>query len=472
MRFRHTIYLPTAVFISYFVLWPPGVRLLRPDSPQYIDFDPIRSAGYPLFLDLVTCVMGSIDYVPYVQLVLYAAAALFLAREVLQSTRLLVVALPFHIMLLLNPRINSLIFQVITEPLFVCLLMFSLGAILRIARLPSLRWMAVLSALVGVAATLRPSAASLLPILPIVWVLFWPKLAGRRVVAAIVLVLPAALAMTAETLRYHSVHGAERLSLIGIHAFAKAGMINSTQVWSEADLADLSNGERQLFDSLGEDLQPMRDIIWLAEPLGLRRHIASSYETYLEYFYRPDLRDQLVAEHGGDQFAVGASFRKIGFRRLSAELPEYIRLTALHYAGLWSGFYLRTPRGARINREFLRESRPLPFEDELSRVLFLREPNVLAIPMNIGIPATGMITALAIIWFLVLWVRGRSPGQWLLVATLASMIIHGNFLLTAMFGIANPRYTVAMWPAALLALTLLLMHGTGVFRERRDSRRA
>ncbi|MFN3233689.1 MAG: hypothetical protein ACE363_16235 [Alphaproteobacteria bacterium] len=464
--YRWLIVVPTIAFLAYGFTNPASVELFRPDSPQYVNFDPVRSAGYPVFLDLGVALMGSLELVPYLQLVLFALAALYLSREIQLSTGSTLLATGLGLAFLIHPRIYGLTFQIITEPVFIATLMVALGLLMRLLRLPNLWAFAAFSAVVGIAATIKPAALSFFPILILVWLLSWVALERRRIAALAIVVLPALLTLLAERAFYQSVHGPERMSLTGVHAFAKAGMVNTDHQWSEQDLERLTPTERALFDSLGADLQPMRDLIWSTDHFGLKRNLTSSYEIFLQYFYRPDLRERLIEEKQGDLVAVYDSLGRIGLQRLERSVLGYVRLTLVNYRALWSGMVLQTPWGHRAKVQFLAESRPIPFDGTVRGVDFVRPANLMAIPVSLAIPAIGVATLIAIAFAVFQWMRHRKLHYALAVSALVGALIHLNFGVTAAFGVSNARYTVAMWPAAIVSMTFLLMYMWDIFRKR------
>ena len=54
---------------------------------EYSSFNAFRSAGYPVFIDVVRFAFGTVDAIPRVQLVLYAGATGFLSWSIFHVFR-------------------------------------------------------------------------------------------------------------------------------------------------------------------------------------------------------------------------------------------------------------------------------------------------------------------------------------------------------------------------------------------------
>src|SRR5437764_1242128 len=128
------------------------VAAMTPDSDSYLNFYPVRSAGYPAFLK-VFGVQGAV----LVQPALFALALGFFAIETLRLTSSLVVPITLCALMVLNPEINKLHLMIMTESIFLTLLVVFLAGLVRLARRPDLSAAALISIAAGLAATVRPT---------------------------------------------------------------------------------------------------------------------------------------------------------------------------------------------------------------------------------------------------------------------------------------------------------------------------
>ena len=215
-----------AILISAYViiLWvrQPMAPLLSPDSGSYLQFSPLRSLGYPLFLRLT----GSEHLIP-AQLLLYGAALAFLGRMIL-ATAGGPPAVTIVLTLMINPELNKYHYQMLTESAFLSLEICFLAAVIGYVSRPSLNWLVLASVLAGVELSIRPTGAALPPVL--VLMVLWKRQTLRS--GALPLMLAAAvlpfLAVTgAERLAWYAWHGNAATSLAGRHFYAKAGMIEA-----------------------------------------------------------------------------------------------------------------------------------------------------------------------------------------------------------------------------------------------------
>jgi ABC-type multidrug transport system fused ATPase/permease subunit len=163
--------------------------VLAGKTPSYLNWSIVRAPGYPLFLSIVRAVDPELAHLPYVQMALLIASAAFLAQA---AARL---GGPWWIWLLMgagilgNPFIWRYSWEVLTESLFITLVMFFLGCIavaLR-ARPARLRWLFGASVALGAAILVRPVGYALVGVAPVIGLLWH----GRRWAAVCAATLPA-----------------------------------------------------------------------------------------------------------------------------------------------------------------------------------------------------------------------------------------------------------------------------------------
>ncbi|MYD88331.1 MAG: hypothetical protein F4Y14_20505, partial [Acidobacteria bacterium] len=198
-----------ALAVAYVaVLWtnPFGTDLYTPDSRGYIEFDPHRTAGYPLLLDSVTGLFGTLGAVPGVQLLLAAAGFAFLGWSIQHAFGAPRLALAVALSLFGNPEIAKFHGAIMTESVFVSLLCVMLGTMALLIATPGVR-PAFLSALTcGVAVAVRPAGISLLPIWPLLLWFLWGPCAGRRVRLALAVAAPLLLCGAVEGIAWRAEH--------------------------------------------------------------------------------------------------------------------------------------------------------------------------------------------------------------------------------------------------------------------------
>ena len=170
-----------------FVATPPS--MMDPDSPSYLSWSAIRTPGYPAFLSVVRIFDPELGNLPYFQMALLVAAGAFLAQA---AARL---GGPWWIWLLMgagilgNPFIWRYAWKIVTDSLFITLVMVFLGCIaMALRRRPAgLSWLFAASVILGAAILVRPVGYALLGVAPLIG-LVWH---GRRWAAVGAATLPA-----------------------------------------------------------------------------------------------------------------------------------------------------------------------------------------------------------------------------------------------------------------------------------------
>lgn len=438
-----------------------------PDSLGYLRFFPERSAGYPLFLDAVIAVFGTVDAVPKAQLVLAAAAFAFLGWSVHRAFGGAILAVLLVLLLFDHNALAGLHALVMTESLFAALLCVMTGSLALLARRP--RWqLAAVSALAcGLAITVRPAAISLLLLWPVALWLLWGKCAGQRLRLTAAVVAPLLLCFLAENAVWMLRHDAgpgDRPSLANRHVFAKALVLGPEPVVDDAALAGVVERGR-------DELAPAREIVagapgQQARTLLLRNvEVAAQYPTYSRVLGGE--MGRIARERGVTENDLRGS---VGWPAMFDAPGHWLGNALTHYWGLWSAYWLWSADAIARYEAYTAglDDSPLFREARVFEPLAAAErpdwlPAIDTTRWRLGAALLASALALA----LALWYRlrgAREPDGRLAVAALAGLAVHGHFLLIGLIGVATPRYAHAMWP--LMALCIVLVAAWALDRAR------
>jgi hypothetical protein len=430
--------------VAYSLLMLPHVPSLTPDSQSYIAFAPMRTAGYPLFLNLF-----GIRAAVALQPVLYSLALFFLACELLRSltagARHVVIVFLILLTCMGNPELNKYHAMVMTESLSMTALIWFLCVIVFFLRTASISAAVMASVVVGLASAIRPSAYALLVTLPIMVLFRWKALAGRRSVMLAAVLCPALSLIAIERSATSAYHGAAATSLAGRHFFAKAGMIEAPEAAASDD------APTQLLNAtLQSRYAPIRALLDVVPRWDVRDALSESYEGCLEYSCIEDVRDSLhLPEAEMNRLAL-----RVGLARIRRSPMAYASLVWERYRSLWTLYKLRYPDAASVFNAFIEAHRPLPFQDRLLDVSEIATPSTIGRfvrPLGLGL---GFLTCGLAIIGLAAGARLQALDGRLAAASLASLTVHGTFLVTAATGLGILRYTISMWPAMMTALAL------------------
>ena len=442
------------------VLWtnPLGEPTYTFDSESYLEFHTTRTAGYPLFLDLTEAVFGTVDAAPGVQLILGAASFAFLAWSIHRAFGTPLLAFLLALSLFGNPELARYHATILTESLFVSLLSVMTGAMaLLIARPTTSR--AALSALAcGMAMAIRPAGLSLLPIWPILLWFLWQRCAGQRLRLTAAVLAPLALCTLVESAAWRATHPdrTSRPSLVNLHLFAKALVMEPVPVAANDELDRFLRGAR-------EEVAPAREFIAGAPDWQTWLLLLSRYEWAGQYRLFRDEVDTLAEQRGTiDNQLMG----DIGWRAMAAAPAAWAKNALAHYVGLWTVYELITPATSERYAAYVQPASVPFFETGVIRPF--HPAHAAGWPSRVVMAGGFLVTVLSVGVAVVGRWRGGGAGLdgRLVLAAVCGLLVHGHYLLVALFSTAVVRYSLAVWPLLALCGLLLADYGARTWMPR------
>ncbi len=423
--------------------------ILTPDSQGYLEFQEARTAGYPIFLEVVVAVFGGTAAVPNVQLALAAAAIAFLGWCVHRAygAPLIGIALAFSLMSI--PDLSETHAQIMTESLFVSLLCVMFGSLMLLTKRPAWRYAALAALACGLAITIRPAAMSLLPIFPIALWLILRRSAGQRLQLVAAVVVPIALCIGAESALWQMRHGAGLPNgLVNRHVFAKALLIEPNPRLNDPELAAVVNYGRSA-------LEPGRGLIDGAPNLQARALLLRNFEVaaqYQTYFREIDILMYAVSDSRG--VPKDDLLGQAGWAAMRGAPGAWALNALTHYWGLWTAYWVYRPDFIASYEAYTQNLEESDLFTE-ARVFQPLPPAGLRIRliMLAGLAVSLIAIGLAVRQFLL---SPRPLDGRLAVASLSGLAVHGHFLLIGLTGVATPRYALVMLPVLALCGFLLV----------------
>lgn len=442
--------------------------LVGEESRSYLDFHAGRSAGYPVFLDWAVPRFGGLEGVIRVQLLLTAGAVSFLGFALARAAgapRFALLLLPGLVAAAAVPRFHA---YILSEALFVPLVMGSVGALALFAARPRAAPLAAAAVCSGLAVAVRPSAALLLLAWPLVFWLLWRELGAagpkRR---GLLLALGAALAAAGilwESRAHAAAHGrlAERPNIVDRHLFAKALLIPSAPTSFGDPAVDRFFAEERRYTA------PLREFVVRAPDPALRALLLGRAETALQHrTYRRRFLPRLERLAAGDEsrraIPPERTAGEIGRAALLAAPGEWAANALRHLVTLWTHASLHTAEFARTFREYAATARPTPLFREARAAEPVPESRLLPGALWSARRAAAFAVLAASLLVLLLAVLRRlgprgSPGPLLTAAAAASVSAHGYFVLIAALNFGKTRYSAAMWPLEVVCLWALFAY--------------
>jgi hypothetical protein len=167
---------PVVVFANMIVIrhWPLPAALTS-DTALYVGFNELRTIGYPAFLKTVIVLCGDLRLLVVIQLNLLLGSIVILGWTIARIVGSLVWGIALLLVLALNPALMAWAEQIMTEGLFIPLLLVHAALVLLLLRRPSYATAAFAGVTLVAAILVRPAAYSLLVNLPLLILLLRPR---------------------------------------------------------------------------------------------------------------------------------------------------------------------------------------------------------------------------------------------------------------------------------------------------------
>ena len=444
------VYALAVAYAIYCLATNPAGPITTPDSIRYLDLWPNYPVGYGLLLKL-TGERGAIVLQP----ILYAGALAFLGREIVRTTGRAWLAAAVLIGSMALPQIREFHASILSESLFLSLLVVFLALTVRYVHAPSWRTMAALAIVAGVATMVRRTGFAFLPVMLVMAGADFAKASSSakasadrslrrtlRLLAAAA--MPFVLIAGIDQAVIRAMHGDNASSLFGRHMYAKAALI-------ENSLARRSLGEGGLDDHLETAYAPIRQMLASA-PSHVRAVLSLYYETCLQGGCADEAR---AATGDVSEARQTDAMGRAGLARIRRAPTHFLKLAWMHYTSLWTVNRLRHPDIANDLNAFLATHRPLPYEElamslgpgrtlEFSGSEIVRYAQYVMFAIAIftaGLALAGGIAAVA----------NRPLAPALGVAAVAAMTLHSGLILTAFLAAGFARFLLGLWPALVVA---------------------
>ena len=337
-----------AAYFAFCVGTNPAGPLTTPDSLHYLNVSPMYPLGYPLFLR-ITGPNGAIIAQPLV----FCATLAWLGSETVRLTRSTWLAAAIVAGAMLLPQIREFHASILSESLFLSLLIAFLAMGVRFAYHPSWRLMVFAAVAAGVSASVRRTGYALVPVMLFMVLAQRDRLRGSRAALFGVAVLAPFLVIVGPEQVASVVHAGHPSSLMRRHMFAKAALIGAPSAPPSDDSVRLALDHQLQFD-----YAPIRALLASAPP-DLRAVLSLYYETCLQYGCVDRSRELMAGVNEADQTrTLGAA----GLARIRLAPLAFVQLMAMNYQALWTIDRLHHPDRATRLSAFIAAHRPLPFE--------------------------------------------------------------------------------------------------------------
>ena len=434
------VYALCAAYAIYCLITNPAGPITTPDSIRYLDMWPNYPMGYQLFLQL-TGADGAIVAQP----IIFSAALAFLGREIIRATRTTWLAVAIILGSMVVPQIREFHASILSESLFLSLLVIFLGLAVRFMHHATWRLMVLVAIVAGLSAMVRRTGFAFIPVM-----LVMALLANGRIPLFIVAaVAPFAVIVGIERAAAPLIYAGEASSLTGRHLFAKAALIDAPVAPSGSDPI-----RHALDDQLENAYAPIRQMLGSA-PSPVRAVLTIYYETCLQGGCADRAR---AATHQPNEARQTAVMGAAGLARIRRAPFNFVRLTWLHYQSLWTFDRLRHPDTSAALNAFLATHRPLPYEDLAmslgpDRTVEFRGSQKVRYAQY-ALSAVALVTGvLALVGCLAALASFKLPPPFA-AACVAAVTLHAGLVLTALLAAGFTRFLLGLWPALVVSTAM------------------
>ena len=431
-----------AAYAIYCLITNPAGPITTPDSIHYLNMTPNVPLGYPFFLTITGGAGATIA-----QPIIFAAALALLGREIVRTARSTWLAIAVIAGCMVVPQIREYHASILSESLFLSLLVLFLGFSIRFAYYPTWRLMVVVAVTVGLAAIVRRTGFAFVPVMLVMVLLQRHHLRGSQAWLFFVAALaPFGVIVGSEQVLAPIVHAGAPSSLLGRHLFAKAALIDAPPPPPSQDPV-----RRALDEQMETSLAPIRAMLARA-PYSVRGVLTIYYETCLQGGCADEARALTREKDEARQTEVmGAA----GLARIRRAPLNFLKLTWLHYGSLWTVNRLRHPDTAPALNAFLAAHRPLPFEHYAlalgpDRTLQF-EPSPHVRYAQWGILVIAAFTGVLAISGIIAAALGLRLTPAFVAACSAALAAHSGLVLTALLAAGFTRFLLGLWPGLVVA---------------------
>ena len=446
---------------------PPYTPLIEPDSSDYIQFTPVRTALYPAFLAICRALGLGLVEITWVQLAIFCAALAYLLTTLLRAAFPRWLLVIFVAMLAGNVLFSSFHRSILTESLYFSLSAVIAGLWINYFKSAHLNYLLAIGLVLGVMIGVRPAGLGILPMLLFtVWLKRPKNMSTWMLVVA--LVLPVSVGIGAERLIYKAAHGGVRNSTAQNLAMGLSAMlIKPNMTFSGPHAAELNALGAQLY----KKYQPVHRFLEAAPSLPVRTQLSAAYEIEGQFFaFGSEIED--AARRTG--MSAAELEIELGKQIVYQNLRGYLVLTMVNQLGQWSVAAKNFPPTARLLAAYADANPAISFNGNISYAYLHPPPTLVGLIVYPAFLIAGAATLVLTVVFLVFLWRPRlmeSPeGFYLGIAAFFGAMCQGYTLFISLINEWTPRFLMAVIPQleiVAMCLVLIILHRCEILTLRR-----
>jgi hypothetical protein len=440
------IFIPLVYFIfiiTNFDLKP----IIYPDSLGYIEFNPVRTLGYPLLIHLI-----GLKSIIQAQIIIFTIALFFLGFEVYKITNKLNETIILLCSICITPDLINTHLSLLTESFFLSLIIIVIAALINVVYKFNFTYLLIASFAVGLASVIRPIGYGILPVI-ILFVLL--NLEARKfiLISLICILLPSLVVILSERTVANIKFKDNIDSLTPRHLFAKSSMLKGVQ---NTILQAPDELTEKLIKFQNEESEKIRKFIKEAPTKEVRNILTIYYEQCIQYRC---FLNEIYSFNNLSRSKENEIILRVALDRILKEPTETFELFLIHYKSLWTMYQVRHPDVVDVFNNYIENNKYLPLDNAIRQNIPKK-----FLPFHIGkyiqwfMILIGWSTFFIFVIYLTYSLRRIKTPPLLTVAGVTAFLIHIEFSFTAFFGLGISRYSILFFPIMIISIYFMYRH--------------
>jgi len=258
----------------YLILFPIDTPMHFEDSASYLNFSPVHSLGYPLFLEFIKQVSDDSYYILSAQVILFAFAIYYLSLSIRKISGYNGLSLLVIIPICINPFVLPYHFIIQPHSLFITISLFMTAFFISAFGRAHIGNLLGIGLSIGLAIIILPFGWAYVPL-----ILFATPLLGKQSTCsygkAFLLPFLISFALTfLENSTYANLHQEEKQSHVASHIYAKTVAMDTQQPSPYA----IQDPRTHIWQLIEETLKPTRQKIWSTVNFRERERLLTQHE--------------------------------------------------------------------------------------------------------------------------------------------------------------------------------------------------
>ena len=426
-------FLFTALILNHFLKINP----FEADSFSYLHFGESRTAGYPVFLKILFGIFNSTYFITLSQLVIFSYSGFYLALsidKIIQKN-----GWGFFILasLFLNPYWFSFHFKILTESLSSSLLCLFLGSIINYFATKKVIYLYLISIFIGTGILIRPINYTW--ILGAFFILFYSIFFENNIgmmKRIFILFTPLVLLLFIGSSIYYAKYGSFKTqSFLGNNLIGKAALFADKSVISKEPkfIKALENISKNY-------IAPLESTNYIQNYY----YIGSNIYDVFRYTYLEKIKKEYgIVENVNDDFLAERSFEIIKSHKWL-----YAKDCLINLASLWLLLDFKS-YSEKAELSQIIQKIPREYGSHVSSILQVSKswPPIIVWSLRTIMIILFLLSIIFLMLpFILLLLKKYQISQVVIIASIAALIIHASFCITAFLQAGLPRYSFALWP--------------------------